>query len=89
MLSINASDINNASPQKSALFVGDLSIFCSEADLIKAFSPYGTILETKVMKCDETNKHLCYGFVKFASTNSAMAAMSEMNGKLLCGRPLR
>ena len=48
-----------------------------------------TVLEAKVMRCEETNKNLCYGFIKFAASSAAIKAMQEMNGKLLCGRPLR
>jgi RNA recognition motif-containing protein len=81
--------VNTLNQQKTALFVGDLSIFCSESDLSNAFSLYGTILDTKIMRCEETKKNLCYGFVKFNSTPIAAKAMQEMNGKLLCGRPLR
>lgn len=80
-------DLCNAS--KSSLFVGDLSIFCDELDLKQAYEPYGEILEAKIMRCEETNKNLCYGFVKFSNSSSAIAAMKELNGKLLCGRPMR
>jgi RNA recognition motif-containing protein len=75
--------------QKTTLFVGDLSIFCTENDLIEAFTPFGTVVEVKIMRCEETNKNLCYGFVKFANAASSIQAMQEMNGRLLSGRPLR
>lgn len=75
-------------PQGS-LFVGDLSIFCKEADMTKAFEAFGEIVDVKVMRCDETHKNLCYGFVKFAATEDAQQALENLNGTLLCGRPMR
>lgn len=74
---------------KSSLFIGDLSIFCSEAEIESAFSVYGDIVEIKIMRSEETSRNLSYGFIKFVSSSSAKKAMSEMNGVLLCGRPLR
>jgi RNA recognition motif-containing protein len=73
----------------SSLFVGDLSIFCSEIDLLKTFETFGEVLDVKVMRCDETHKNLCYGFVKYADHHVASKAMEDLNGKLLCGRPMR
>ena len=55
----------------------------------EAFSPFGQILSISI-KCDEeTNKNLSYGFVKYSSEISAHQAMKALNGKILCGRPLR
>lgn len=74
---------------QGCLFVGDLSIFCKEEDMTQAFQIYGDLLEVKVMRCDETHKNLCYGFVKFVNSEDALAAMEALNGALLCGRPMR
>ena len=71
------------------LFVGDLSIFCTETDLREAFSAFGELSEVKIIRCEETKKNLSYGFVKFAETESAVKAIDELNGSMLCGRPLR
>ena len=60
-----------------------------EGDLLLAFQPFGTVVDVKVMRCEETQKNLSYGFVKFADAESAAAAMEALNGKLLCGRPMR
>jgi RNA recognition motif-containing protein len=77
------------SSQPGSLFVGDLSIFCTEADMQRAFEPFGEIVEVKVMRCDETHKNLCYGFVKYASIENAQTAMDSLKSALLCGRPMR
>jgi len=74
---------------KSSLFIGDLAIFCSEREIEDAFSPYGEIQEIKIMRSEETSRNLSYGFIKFSSALAAKRAMTELNGVILCGRPLR
>lgn len=74
---------------RSTLFVGNLSVFCTEQDIEQIFCNYGTILEIRMAKSEDQSKHLSYGFVKFASIASALQAMQELNGTLLCGRPLK
>lgn len=86
---IGGNNNNSNNNGKSSLFVGDLSIFCSEQDLEKAFSPFGTLLEIKIMRSEETSRNLSYGFIKFAAPNSAKMAMDQLNGVMLCGRQMR
>ena len=76
-------------PGKSSLFIGDLAIFCSERDIEEAFAPYGEIQEIKIMRSEETSRNLSYGFIKFSNPQSAKIAMTQLNGVILCGRPLR
>lgn len=76
-------------PGKSSLFIGDLAIFCSERDIEEAFAPYGEIQEIKIMRSEETSRNLSYGFIKFSTPQSAKIAMNQLNGVILCGRPLR
>jgi RNA recognition motif-containing protein len=78
-----------AAPTKTSLFIGDLAIFCTERDVDQLFSQYGEIQEIKIMKSEETSRNLSYGFLKFTNTMSAKRAMNELNGFILCGRPLR
>lgn len=87
--SLGDADSNSLGNVTTTVFVGDLSIFVGEGDLLLAFEPFGTVLDVKVMRCEETQKNLSYGFVKFADAQSAAAAMAALNGKLLCGRPMR
>lgn len=77
------------STELTSLFVGDLSIFCGEADILKVFEPFGGLIDVKIMRCDETHKNLCYGFVKYVNQENASKAMDALNGNLLCGRPMR
>jgi RNA-binding protein 39 len=74
---------------KSSLFIGDLAIFCSERDVEEIFAPFGEIQEIKIMRSEETSRNLSYGFIKFSTAQSAKMAMAQLNGVILCGRPLR
>eukprot|EP01039_Chlorochromonas_danica_P006770 gene6770-7480_t len=82
---MNTMNMNN----KTTLFLGDLSTFCSERDIHMAFAPYGEILEIKIMKSEDSYRNLSYGFIKFADSLSAQKAMNGLNGVLFCGRNLR
>ena len=72
-----------------ALFLGDLSIFCDEKDIMSAFSPYGEILNVRIQRNRETARALSYGFIEFSCETAAVTAMNEKNGFVLKGRPLR
>lgn len=74
---------------QNTLFVGDLSIFCTEDDLRELFEKFGELSEVKIIRCEETKKNLSYGFVKYVETEAAVKANEELNGTMLCGRPLR
>jgi RNA recognition motif-containing protein len=72
-----------------ALFLGDLSIFCTESDIEATFSPFGEILCVRIQKSKETSRALSYGFIEFTCETAAVTAMNELNGYVLKGRPLR
>ena len=74
---------------KTTLFIGDLASFCTEAHIRDAFSPYGNIQDIKIMRSEDSNRTLMYGFIKFTALSAATRALEEMHGKLLCGRALR
>jgi RNA recognition motif-containing protein len=83
------SNNNSNNTNKSSLFVGDLSIFCNEQELQEEFSKYGEVVEIKIMKSEETNRNLCYGFIKFSNPISAKNALDNLDGKVLRGRRMR
>jgi cold-inducible RNA-binding protein len=72
-----------------ALFLGDLSIFCTEKDIEDAFQQYGEIVNIRIQRSKETARALSYGFIEFSCETAAVTAMNEMNGFVLKGRPLR
>lgn len=71
------------------LFLGDLSLFCTEKDILSAFSPYGRVTNVRIKRSNENKKHLLYGFVEYASASEAVQAMQAMNGSVFLGRALR
>eukprot|EP01038_Epipyxis_sp_PR26KG_P014234 gene14234-19099_t len=72
-----------------SLFIGDLSVFCTEDDLKNVFASFGPVEEVKIKRSKTTNISLCYGFITFEYGDSALTALKEMNGALVCGRMLR
>ncbi len=70
------------------LFIGDLSYFCTEDDLVNIFSRYGVITGVKIRR-GATGESLLYGFMCFQSPESTIIAMRELNGKVFMGRNIR
>lgn len=72
------------------IFVGDLSIHCTEDDICRLFSPFGKIESISLKRVQEgKNSFLFYGFIKYEQRSCGETAIAAMNGKLLLGRPLR
>ena len=71
------------------LFVGGLSWGTTDEDLHGAFSRFGEIAEAKVITDRETGRSRGFGFVTFANDESAVTAISEMNGAELDGRTIK
>ncbi|KAM0825680.1 hypothetical protein ACQ4PT_069417 [Festuca glaucescens] len=65
------------------LFVGGLDLSVTDKDLMKAFSPYGEIIDVKVIKGK------CCGFVTYTSRASAEAAIRILNGSQLGDNTMR
>ncbi len=70
------------------LFVGNLSWGIGDTELEEAFAQYGAIEEAVVIKERGTNRSKGFGFVTFEQEDAAEAAIEEMNGKELDGRPI-
>ncbi|KAG2496116.1 hypothetical protein HYH03_005719 [Edaphochlamys debaryana] len=69
------------------LYVKNLSDEVDDEGLRELFSTCGTITSCKVMK-DSTGKAKGFGFVCFTSHDEATRAVTEMNGKMVKGKPL-
>ncbi len=69
------------------VFVGDLSYFCTEADLSKWLEAIGPI-QNVVIKKDMNGNSLLYGFVHFCSVSSAKRAVRILNGQKFMGRTI-
>jgi RNA recognition motif-containing protein len=75
--------------QSFCLFLGDLSYFCGENDLQNVFQRFGYIEDVRIIRNKTTKKSLSYGFIEFATASSAVNALKEMNGAIVCGRAIR
>jgi RNA recognition motif-containing protein len=73
----------------STLFLGDLSIHCSENDIRALFDRYGLIEAVVLKKGGRERPNLSYGFVKFERREDAERALADLNGVMLLGRTLR
>ncbi len=71
------------------LFVGNMSFSMTEEDLESVFGEYGEVVSAAVIRDRESNRHQGFGFVEFASDESAGEAISTLNGQEVMGRTLR
>jgi len=69
------------------LYVKNLADDVDDDKLREEFTAAGTITSAKVMK-DEKGKSKGFGFVCMSSPDEATRAVTEMNGKMLKGKPL-
>ncbi|XP_028062817.1 glycine-rich RNA-binding protein GRP1A-like [Camellia sinensis] len=68
------------------VFVGGLAGTTDDQDLVQAFSEYGVIVESKIIKNRETGKSRGFGFVKFKDEQAMRDAIEGMHGQYLTGR---
>jgi RNA recognition motif-containing protein len=71
------------------IYVGNLSYNMSEGELRDAFGAYGDVSSVKILMDRETGRSRGFGFVEMPNQNEAEAAIAQLNGKDLGGRPLR
>ncbi|WP_252179733.1 RNA-binding protein [Endozoicomonas sp. 4G] len=74
--------------QQNKLFIGNLPFSSDESDLQHAFEKFGEIDEIRVITDKESGRSRGFAFITFAQSDDAQSAMA-MDGKDLCGRPLR
>ena len=70
--------------------MGDLETSVTE-DILKEFfcKYYGSVLGVKVIIDPVVKNSKGYGFVRFGDQNEANKALTEMNGKVLHGKPIK
>ncbi|KAI8381216.1 uncharacterized protein BYT42DRAFT_565707 [Radiomyces spectabilis] len=71
------------------IFVGDLSAEVNDEVLSKAFRPFKTMSEARVMWDQTTGKSRGFGFVAFRDKTDAEQAIATMNGEWLGSRAIR
>ncbi|KAI8811881.1 hypothetical protein BJ742DRAFT_664481, partial [Cladochytrium replicatum] len=73
----------------SKIFVGNLSWGTTDDTLRDTFGQYGEITDAVVLRDRETGRSRGFGFVTFATPESAQAAVDNMNEQDLDGRNVR
>lgn len=73
--------------ETSSIFIGDLSYFCTEQDLVRLFEPFGEV-KSAIIRRGKYGDTLHYAFVKMLSSD-AQAAIASMQGTKFMGRPIR
>jgi RNA recognition motif-containing protein len=71
------------------LFVGNLSFSLTDDALREAFAALGEVQRAEVVRDRFDGRSRGFGFVEMAREDDATAAIRELNGKELGGRPLR
>ena len=72
-----------------SVYVENLPVPLTDADLRAHFSPYGVITTTKLNINMQTGDQLGYGFVEYGTEEEAKRAVDGVNGSLMGGRTLR
>ena len=70
------------------LFVGNISWDVRDEQLKEIFSAVGTVQEAVVIMDRMKNRSKGFGFVTMSSEEEAQAALEELNGKEIDGRPI-
>ena len=70
------------------LYVGNLSYNTTEEQLRDLFTPFGEPESATLITDRDSGRSKGFGFVEFADSSQANAAMSAMNGKEIDGRAL-
>ncbi|KAI1707520.1 RNA recognition motif domain-containing protein [Ditylenchus destructor] len=74
---------NQTSPANTSVYIGGVPVNCTEAHIRKEFSKFGTIVDVRSFKQQS------YAFVRFTNKESAVNAITEMNGSSLMGQTIR
>ena len=71
------------------IYVGNLSYNTNEDGLRSAFAAYGEVVNSTVISDRATGQSRGFGFIEMADDEAARAAIAELNGQDLDGRPLK
>ncbi|KAK4271926.1 hypothetical protein QN277_020546 [Acacia crassicarpa] len=77
------------SMSSAKLFIGGVSYSTDDMGLREAFASYGEIIDARVIMDRETGRSRGFGFITFASSEEASAAIQAMDGQDLHGRRIR
>ena len=70
------------------IFVGNLAWTTTEEDLAQLFVPFGTVEQARIATDRDTGRSRGFGFVEMPDDIEAQAAIDELHGSSIGGRPL-
>jgi cold-inducible RNA-binding protein len=70
------------------LFVGSLAFSATDDDLAQFFASAGTVVSAKVIMDRDSGRSKGFGFVEMSTDDEAKAAIAQLDGKELGGRPV-
>jgi RNA recognition motif-containing protein len=71
------------------IYVSNLGFNVQDGDLKAMFSAYGTVTSAKVIMDKVTNQSRGFGFVEMSDDAAAQTAITELNGTMKDGRPVK
>lgn len=71
------------------VYVGNVSFQSTEDSVRDLFSNYGEVVSVRMISDRETGRFRGFLFVEMATEEQAQAAISELDGTELDGRPLK
>jgi RNA recognition motif-containing protein len=71
------------------LFLGNLPYYCNEYDVLSLFRGCGQIESVRLIKKNQSNENLGYGFITFENYEDAVVATFKLHGQLILGRNIR
>ena len=78
----------SAKEHKVNIFVGNLPFQTTDEELMSSFGEYGEVTSAQVITDRYSGRSRGFGFVEMPNHEQAEAAIKEMNGRMLGGRPL-
>ena len=70
------------------IYVGNLSFDVSEENLRQAFEAFGQVSAASIVKDKYSGQPRGFGFVEMPNQTEGQAAIQNLNGKELLGRPM-
>jgi len=71
------------------IYVSNLGFNFQDEDLKNLFAGYGEVSSAKVIKDKVTNQSRGFGFVEMPDDTAAAKALTELNGSMADGRPIK
>ncbi|CAI0445896.1 unnamed protein product [Linum tenue] len=87
--SVNGGANNNPHFTTTSLYVGDLELNVTEAQLFDLFTQVGQVVSIRVCRDLTTRRSLGYGYVNFTNAPDAARALDMLNFTPINGKPVR